>query len=166
MPTELTPKPEPGVNVIRPISAAPSASQLTAAARKTRYDELRQRMGRSRLAVEGVKGRHYLWAFKSDSSEMDRLDYLGYRITREANAKDVLVGKAEPKIRANGLREDGTYVLGDVMLVDCDQEVYEFLMLDNEEKSNAQRSAAKDNFVFEAEKKGVPTFEVDKSKNL
>ena len=162
--TENIAKPEPGANVIRPISAEPSASQLTVAARKKRYDELRQRMGRSRLAVDGVKGRHYLWAFKSDSNEMDKLDYLGYRIVREPNAKDVLVGKAEPKVRANGLREDGTYVLGDVILVDCDQEVYEFLMLDNEEKSNNQLKAAKDNFIFEAEKKGVPTFEVDKSK--
>jgi hypothetical protein len=74
------------------------------------------------------------------------------------------VGKAKPQIKAAGLREDGTYVLGDVILLDCDEETYEFLLMESEQRSNAQQSSAKDNFAFEAEKQGVPVFEVDKTK--
>jgi hypothetical protein len=152
-----------GTTVMQTVSAQPSAT-LTEAERKRRYAQLRERMGRPRLQVEGLPGRHYFWAPRGDSNELDQLDLLGYKIVREQNVKEVLAGRAEPKIRANGLKEDGTYVLGDVILMDCDEEVYEYLMLQNDEKSAAQQTAAKDNFVFEAEKKGVPVFEVDKSK--
>jgi len=157
------PRTEGGTTVIQPISAVPSAV-LDAEARKKRYNDLRKRMGKSRLEVNGKSGRHYLWAHRADSNELDRLDLIGFTIVREPNAKDVLTGKATPQIRAGGLREDGTYIQGDVILVDCSDEVYEFLMLETEEKSNSLQSSAKDNFVFEAEKQGVPTFEVDKSK--
>src|SRR6267142_2193783 len=149
--SESVPKTQGGVTVVQPVSAVPSAT-LTAEARNRRYTELRERIGRPRLEVVGLPGRHYFWAPRGDSNELDRLDLLGYRIVRELDATNVLAGKAEPKIKAAGLREDGTYVLGDVILVDCDQEVYEFLMLDAEQRSNAQQSSAKDNFTFEAEK--------------
>jgi hypothetical protein len=152
-----------GVTVIEPISAVPSAT-LTAEERLKRYNELRSRLGRSRLEVVGLPGIHYFWGPRGDSNELDRLDLLGYKIVREPNAEAVLAGKAQPKIKAAGLRQDGTYVLGDVMLLECDEEIYEFLMLDNEQRSNSQVQAAKDNFLFEAEKVGAPTFEVDKSK--
>jgi hypothetical protein len=161
--SEAVPKTAGGVTVVEPISAVPSAT-LTAEARNRRYAELRERIGRPRLEVHGITGRHYFWAPRGDSNELDRLDLLGYRIVRESNVKEVLTGKAEPKVKAAGLREDGTYVLGDVILVDCDQEVYEFLMMDAEQRSNQQQSSAKDNFTYEAEKSGVPVFEVDKSK--
>lgn len=161
--SEPVPQTSGGVTVVEPISAVPSAT-LTAEARNRRYAELRERIGKPRLEVNGIKGRHYFWAPRGDSNELDRLDLLGYRIVREPNVKDVLAGKAEPKVKAAGLREDGTYVLGDVILVDCDQEVYEFLMMDVEQRSNQQQSSAKDNFTYEAEKQGVPVFEVDKSK--
>lgn len=163
MPSEPGPKIEGGTTIIEPISAVPSAT-LTAEARARRYSELRERIGKPRLEVKGLPGRHYFWGPRGDSNELDRLDLIGYRIVRESNAKDILAGKAQPKVQAAGLREDGTFVLGDVILLDCDAEVYEFLMLDVEQRSNQQQHAAKDNFVFEAEKTGVPTFEVDKSK--
>lgn len=161
--SQVSPTTEGGTTVIQPISAVPSAV-LDADARKKRYQDLRQRMGKSRLEVIGEPGRHYLWAHRGDSNELDRLDLLGYRITREVNAKDVLAGKVKPKIKAGGLREDGTYVQGDTLLVDCSDETYEFIMLENEERASSLMSSAKDNFVFESEKAGVPTFEVDKSK--
>lgn len=166
MPTgtsESRPATPGGATVIQPLSAQPSAA-LTEEQRQRRYSELRERMGKSRLEVVGKKGRHYFWGPRGDSNELDRLDLLGYKIVREPNVKDVLAGKAEPQIRAAGLREDGTYVLGDVILLECDEEVYEFLLLESEQKSNSQQAAAKDNFQFEAEKSGVPTFEVDKTK--
>jgi hypothetical protein len=161
--SQVQPKTSGGATVIEPVSAQSSAA-LTEEQRQRRYSELRERMGRSRLEVSGKPGRHYFWASRGDSNELDRLDLLGYKIVREPNAKEILAGKAEPQIKAAGLREDGTYVLGDVILLDCDEEVYEFLLLESEQKSNSQQEAAKGNFVFEAEKQGVPTFEVDKTK--
>lgn len=158
-----SPKTPGGATVIQPISAVPAAT-LTAEARNRRYAELRERIGKPRLDVKGLKGRHYFWGPRGDSNELDRLDLVGYRIVREPNVAAVLAGEAQPTVKAAGLREDGTYVLGDVILLDCDEEVYEFLMLDVEQRSNQQQHAAKDNFVYEAEKTGVPTFEVDKSK--
>lgn len=152
-----------GVTVIQPISA-PTSAALTEEQRRARYEELRQRIGKPRLEVTGDPKMHYFWGPRGDSNELDRLDLIGYRIVREPNVKDVLAGKAQPKVKAAGLREDGTYVLGDVILLECDMEVYEFLILQNEEKSAADQRAAKENFLFETEKQGVPTFEVDKTK--
>jgi hypothetical protein len=159
-PIEATPG---GTTVITPVNAK-TTGELSEEQRNRRYEELRQRMGRSRLEVKGEPGKHYFWAHASDSNELDRLDLLEYTLVRELNAKEVLAGKAKPKIKAGGLREDGTYKQGDVILMQCDEEVYEFQMLENERRSNQQQQSAKDNFVFEAEQKGVPTFEVDKSK--
>jgi|SRR6185312_5991751 len=163
MPADPVPPTPGGATVIETVSAVPSA-QLNAEARKRRYEELRKRLGKPRLEVRGKPGRHYFWGPRGDSNELDRLDLLGYSIVREPLAKAVLAGKEKPQIQAAGLREDGTYVLGDVILLECSAETYEFIMLENEEKSNAMQTSAKDNFTFEAEKTGVPTFEVDKSK--
>jgi hypothetical protein len=44
----------------------------------------------------------------------------------------------------------------------CDLETYEFLMLDQDEQMDQYKRAAKDDFRFEAEKVGAPTFDVDK----
>ena len=165
MPGTSAPSPNPGggATVIETVSAVPAAT-LTAEARKRRYEELRKRIGKPRLEVKGDPTKHYFWGPRGDSNELDRLDLIGYSIVRCDNVKDVMAGEAKPKVEAAGLREDGTYVLGDVILLQCDKEVYEFLLLDNEERSNAQQASAKYNFTTEAEKKGVPTFEVDKSR--
>jgi hypothetical protein len=152
-----------GATVITPVSAQTSAA-LTEEQRRERYKELRSRIGRPRLEVVGDPTKHYFWGPRGDSNELDRLDLIGYRIVREPNVKNVLEGKAQPRVKAAGLREDGTYVLGDVILLECDMEVYEFLILENEQKSSLNQQAAKDNFVFESEKQGVPVFEVDKSR--
>lgn len=140
------------------------SASLTIDARRKRYKELRARLGKSRLEVAGKKGRHYFWADRNDSKEMTNLELAGYSIVREPKPKEVLAGTSPAVIRANGLKSDGTYILGDVILMDCDMEVYEFILLSNEEKSRDQLQSAKDNFLIEAEREGVPTFEVDRSK--
>lgn len=157
------PKREPGAGVIKPVSGEAKA-QLTEAERKKRFAELRERLGQPRLKVVGDPAKHYFWAHRSDSQELDRLDLVGYTIVREPNAEQVLAGKAKPKIQAGGLRNDGTYVLGDVMLMECDQDLYEFLMMENDERVQQMNQAAKDNFLIEAEKAGAPTFEIEKSR--
>ena len=133
--------------------------QLTPEQKAQRYAELRIRIGESKLKVEGLPGKHYFWAHMGDGAEMVRLEGLQYNIVREPKAADVLAGKAKPIVRANGLRQDGTYVIGDVILTVCDQEVYEFLMLRDVQQGEEAVRSAKETFILEAESKGVPTFE-------
>jgi hypothetical protein len=138
--------------------------ELTAEQKKQRYAELRQRLGDSKLKVQGLPGKHYFWAHTGDGAEMIRLESLMYTIVREPYPADVLSGKKKPVVRANGLRQDGTYVIGDVILTQCDQDVYEFLMLEDVQRGEEAVQAATDNFKLEAEKAGVPTFETSKPK--
>lgn len=127
-----------------------------------RYEEYRRRTGRSRFEVSGKEGIHYLWAPRDDSSEMTRLEMEGFELTREPKAEEVLSGKARPQIKAGGLRQDGTYVIGDVILVQCSEENYQFHLRDVTERMEAAKKAAKDNFLIEAEKAGAPTFTFDR----
>jgi hypothetical protein len=142
-----------------PISKDPNLPEAQAA-RKARYTELRKKLGRSKLEVRGKKGTHYFWADGvRDQGEIIRLSSVGYSITREPNAKDVLAGKAKPEIEANGLCEDGTYKIGDVLLMQCPEEVYEFLELDKSERHEDMVRGVSETFKANAEELGVPTFE-------
>jgi len=143
------------------ISAKPLAG-LTTAERKKRFDELRQRLGSSRLEVKGKPELHYFWAHKSDDAELIRLQgSYDYFIVKEPNAKEVLAGKVKPEITASGLKLDGTYQIGDVILTACPIENYEFQLLNDDEKREQMKQAAKDTFRVEAEQQGIPTFEFD-----
>lgn len=131
------------------------------AARKARYASLRGKLGRPKLEVKGKPGIHYFWADKlRDHGELIRLGGVGYFIVREPNAKDVIAGKAKPEIEANGLQEDGTYVIGgEVILMGCTDEVYEFLQLDISERHDDMVRGVSQTFKANAEEMGVPTFE-------
>jgi hypothetical protein len=144
------------------IASSKPLGSLSKEERRARYAKYRAAAAKSRFEVKGPEGIHYFWAPKDDSSEMTRLDIIGYTIVREPKAAEVLAGKAEPVISASGLRQDGTYVIGDVILAQCPLETYEFALLDIEERHEAMLRAAKDNFLIEAEKSGVPTFEFSK----
>jgi hypothetical protein len=136
--------------------------QMSEAAKKARYQLLRSKMGQSRLTVIGLPGLHYCWASKDDLNELARLDSLGYEIVREPEAEAVLAGKKQPKIQANGLKADGTYTVGDVILVQCSEEVYEFIQMANSERYEEMALGAQRDFRLEAEKLAVPTFEHSK----
>lgn len=143
-----------------PTSAQPRAS-LTPEQRQKRYEELRKRMGRSRLEVEGDPNKHYFWADNSAQgrTEMVTLEGQGYSIVREPHPKEVLAGTRKPLIRANGLKEDGTYVIGDVILTEVDLDAYNFFMAENDRRSQESIKSVKDDFLIEAESVGAPTFE-------
>src|SRR5271166_6288870 len=140
------------------LTSAPPLGELTPAQKKQRYKQLRERMGKSKLEVKGDPKLHYFWAHRTDDAQIIEFESKEYQIVKEPNAKDVLAGKTQPKIIASGLREDGTYIVGDVILMSCPLDVYEFLMLDQDEQMSQQQRAAKDDFKFEAEKVGAPTF--------
>lgn len=128
--------------------------------RKQRYAQYQKKLGRSKLEVHGDPNIHYFWADKNDDGELVRLDFLEYFIVKEPKAKEVLAGTATPKVRAAGLREDGTYIIGDVILMGCPMEIYEFHMMDVEERSEAQIAASVEQFKSSAQQRGIPTFDV------
>lgn len=158
-----------------PEVAAKPLKEMTKEERKRRYSEYKKKQGKSKLEViGGDPNRHYFWAGFGHSAgpvseaynsvEMVRLEYDEYTIVKVSNPADVLSGKAKAKhgnyeITAGGLRQDGTFVIGDVILMSCPQEVYEFHMLDVEERSEAQISASVEQFKTTAAAAGVPTFE-------
>lgn len=143
-----------------PISKDPNSPEAQAA-RKARYTELRKKLGRPKLEVRGEAGVHYFWADKlHDQGEMIRLTSAGYYIVREPDPKGVLAGKVKPKIEANGLQEDGTYLIGgEVILMACPSEVYEFLELDTSERHEEMVRGVAETFKANAADLGVPTFE-------
>lgn len=132
---------------------------LSTPEKRRRYQQLKDKMHRSKLKVDGKLGVHYFWAGLEDRNEMARLEGLGYSIVREPNASEVLAGKATASINANGLKEDGTFVVGDVILTSCSQEDYEMIMLANSERHEELATGATRDFKAEAEQHAVPVFD-------
>lgn len=140
---------------IQPVSAPP-AKPLTAEERKQRLADLRKRMGKSMIEVTPPPGKAAYFAPKDDTREMGRLNYLGFTIVHD-----------DPKAPAwtcNGMQADGTYIIGDVILMEIDADMYELIQQEYIDISEAQRANAPRQFIDEAEAKGVPTFEVAKAR--
>lgn len=134
-------------------SAPPARKQLSEEERKALYAKLRDRMRKSRLEILHPQlGRSYYWARSKDETELSRLDMLGFRVVKS--------DPKTPKPVANGLHEDGTYQLGDVILMDIDSEIYEYYLQDNIARADALIHSSQESFREEAERQGVPTFEV------
>jgi hypothetical protein len=123
--------------------------------KKILYAKLRERMRRQVLEVSKCpQGRTPYWARKQDRNEMSRLDVLGF--------KPVVDDPESPLWGANGRKEDGTFQLGDLILMEIDSDSYDYYLQDNIERSDALVRAAKEDFRAEASKQGVPTFTVKK----
>lgn len=143
------------------VQSAKPLAKLSVEEKKERYRKLSQR---ARFAdqslVKGETHMHYFWANKFDDPELIRLEGLGYTIVKEPNVKEVLAGKAKAKIQAAGLKEDGTYVRGDLILMQIPQEDYEFFLLDIEQRHEEGMASVKTEFMDAAAQAGAPTFEV------
>lgn len=125
------------------------------------YAKLRERMSLSKLEAKymgpGPQFTPY-WARKEDEAELARLDLLGFRIVRES------ADKTSPKRwKAQGFRADGTYIMGDVILMEIPSEEYEFYINANNERAAGQAEAAKAKFIEDAEKQGAPTFKIKRT---
>jgi len=147
-PTSLPPEP-----VV--VASAPPAVKLTPEGRKQRFAELRKRMGRSQIAVVPPAGKIGYWAPLNDSREMGRLDWLGCKVVHESDPK-------RPLWRANGLKADGTYVIGDVILMECDEETWGMLQEEYLNVHEAMMTNTKATFIQDAAQVGVPAFETAK----
>ena len=139
---------------IKPVSAPP-AKQLTPEEKRQRFAELRKRMGRSQIEVTAPPGKTGYWAPVDDSREMGRLTYLGFQVVHD--------DPKNPSWKANGLKADGTYVIGDVILMEVETDIYDFLQNEYIETNIAHRQNAPRVFIEEAGTQGVPTFEVAKA---
>ena len=136
------------------VASAPQAKSLTPEERKQRLSDLRERMGRSQIEVVAPAGKVGYWAHTTDTRELGRLDWIGFKIVHD--------DPKAPKWHANGLKDDGTYVIGDVILMEIDSEIYDLIQNEYIELNEAQRKNAPRNFMDEAAAKQVPTFEVAK----
>jgi hypothetical protein len=136
------------------VQSAPPAKQLTPEERKKLLTSLRERMGRSQIETTPPAGKVGYWAHTTDTREMGRLQWVGFQIVHDDPAK--------PAWKANGIKEDGTYVCGDVILMEIDEQIYELLQQEYIDINEAQRKNAPQVFISDADAKGVPTFEVAK----
>ncbi len=119
------------------------------------YTKLRERMSKSKLEVTAPSGWHPYWARKADDEEHSRLDYLGFRIVQEKDRQN-------RRYKANGFKEDGTYQMGDVILMELPEEEWNFYEQDAINRSMQMAGMAQDSLIEEAEKQGVPTFTVER----
>lgn len=126
---------------------------LSSEERKQLLTRLRRNLGRSRLEVQGPSDMWPYWARINDNSEMSRLESFGFRV--------VVDNPKSPRYQASGFRDDGTYILGDVILMEAPIEAVKFLEEQNLETARNLVASAKQGFKEEAEKAGVPTFEVN-----
>lgn len=133
-------------------------SEMTDEERRQLYAQRRrEQAGKSRLDVKGEPGIHYFWAEKDDDAEIIRMKADGYWVVKETDV-------TKPKIRAAGLKEDGTYSFGSVILMACTEETYQLHLLDVEMRGEELRQGAVIDFQVEQEKRGVPTFETDRGR--
>jgi hypothetical protein len=142
--------------VMKPlIVSAPEMTTRSLVEKKAFYAKMKERMKNSPLKILTFPaGWHPYWARKNDESETARLDMLGFRVVRELD-------KTKPRYKANGLKEDGTYQMGDVILMECPEDEYQFYRDENAEKARQLADGAAAAFKSEATEQGVPTFEVD-----
>jgi hypothetical protein len=134
--------------------ATPDTHKMTPEERLAFYTKMRKRMGTSALSVIPPKGFTAYWARKDDAKEMSRLDILGFSIVHD--------DPKNPKWQANGRKQDGTYQLGDVILMQIPTDEYQFFLAENDVRAKQLVEGARSTVQSEAEKAGVPTFEVHK----
>jgi hypothetical protein len=138
------------------VESAPIGIPKDKAGRAEWYAKMRERMGKSRFKVEKVPaGYTAYWARKNDEEELSRMDVLGFRVVRDDPAK--------PRYKANGLKADGTYVMGDVILMEIPTDEYEFYKEENHSRATALVNGVPESFMNEALKQGAPAFAVDEN---
>jgi hypothetical protein len=154
MSTQPQPQPKEQISVV----SAPPAIPTDPEARRAWYRSMRERMSKSHFAVEKIPaGYTPYWARKDDEVELARLDVLGFKVVRD--------DPKHPRYRANGLRADGTYIMGDVILMEVPTELYAFYEQENLDRARMMVEGVPQQFISEAEKAGAPAFEIDENHN-
>jgi hypothetical protein len=138
------------------LASAPTGRPKDPVERAAWYARMRERMGKSRFEVAKIPaGYTPYWARKDDNEEMSRLDVLGFKVVRD--------DPKNPRYKANGLKEDGTYVMGDVILMEISTDEYDFYKEVNTQKAENLVSGVPAAFIAEAARNAVPAFAVDEN---
>jgi len=151
--TEAKPQPPPELEEPR---------LLTPEERAARYEELRKRSAISRIYAKARNPAiEVRWVRKDDLNDIALHEYWGFKIAREPNPK-------APKEKrrfdtAVPPRDDGTYVCGDVILMEIAKDDYDFYLNQNRAIANSMISDGQRAFRDEAEKLDVATYVRDKS---
>lgn len=145
-------------------SEAPVRKEMTPE-RLARYEELRKRQRMSRIFAECKdKSIAVRWVRKDDAVDISHHEWMGFRIAKEPNPT------ATPEERrfhtAVPCQPDGTYVIGDVILMEILADDYEFFIEEGANRATALMNAGKSGFIGEAQKLNVPVLERDKAGNV
>ena|SRR5215831_13665414 len=135
---------------------------LTPEERVARYEELRRRSAMSRIFAEARNPAIAVrWVRKDDPNDLALHEWWGFIIAKEPNPK-----APKEKRRFNTAippREDGTYVCGDVILMEIAKDDYDFYLNQNRAMANSMIDNGQKAFRDEAEKLEVATFMRDKT---
>jgi len=136
------------------------AKYLSKEEREKRYEELRNRLSQSRIYVKPPAGVACRWVRREDSNDISYHEWMGFVIAKD----DPEVPKDKRRFQtAIPIRSDGTYIIGDVILMECSEDDYKFFIDERLKAANATPQAAKEGFRQNAEQREVPTFERNKS---
>lgn len=133
----------------------PTPKTMSPEERKRRYAEMRSKLTRSKIEVKAPEGVSAVWAMKDNEYERARMDWMGFKVVVE----DMKEG-AERRFDAAGLKQDGTYVLGDVILMEIDTETYVMQKEIEIDDFESMRNNIPEEFKSQARKNEVPVFEV------
>lgn len=137
---------------------------MTPEEREARYEELRRRSQISQIFAECRNPNIAVrWVRKDDPNDIALHEWMGFRIAKD-NPR-----VAKEKRRFNTAippKEDGTYVLGDVILMEIPKDDYDFFVNEGIQRSRELVDGGKKAFVSEANKLGVPTFQRDQVGNI
>lgn len=111
---------------------------------------VRERLKQSRLAVQGGDpNREYYWA-ATYAEELSRYQALGWEVVK---------GDTGRKLKTRGgPREDGTHVIGDVILCSMPRIEFEAYLELNWENALAMAQGYQQEFIDKASEMGVPAF--------
>lgn len=149
-----------GTDTVRVESAPVQGKPLTKEERALKYANIRKLLATSRISVTPPPGRACRWVRRDDQSDISLHEFFGFQISREPDIK-VPSEQRRFKTSANP-QADGSYIIGDVILMDIDEETYEMLKEESLDRAKAQAGMAKEAFKKDAEQSGVPVFERDR----
>ena len=135
---------------------------LTPEERALRYEELRRRQLNSRIFAEARNPAIAVrWVRKDDPNDIALHEWWGFIIAKEPNPK---APKDKRRFHtAIPPREDGTYICGDVILMEIAKDDYDFYLNQNRATANEMIPQGQRAFREEAAKLDVVTYARDKS---
>lgn len=136
--------------------------RMTDEERTARWAMLREQASRSKIYAKckdpNIACR---WVRKSDGGDIATHEWMGFKVVTENMKKP---GKEDRRFdTAIPPDSEGHYVLGDVILMECLQDDYDFYVADGVRKSQEAVNAGKTSFADSASDKGFPAFERDQS---